>query len=63
MKSYLEFVRSNPNYSSRFIETTLEWRDDVADGVEVSIYQSSSSQQQAAIDNSSKEASVVTSSL
>lgn len=39
MKGYLEYVRTSPNYSSRFIESTLEWRDDVPDGLEVSVYQ------------------------
>lgn len=38
MKSYLEFVRSSTDFSSRYIESTLEWRDDVPDGLEVSIY-------------------------
>jgi hypothetical protein len=36
MKPYLQYVRSSSSYSSRYIATTLEWRDDVADGLEVS---------------------------
>lgn len=36
MKGYLEYVRSSPRYRSRFIETTLEWREDVPDGLEIS---------------------------
>jgi hypothetical protein len=35
----VRYVRSSSSYSSRFIESTFEWRDDVADGMEVSIYQ------------------------
>lgn len=38
LKPYLEYVRSSPRYSSRYVESTLEWRDDVADGMEVSEY-------------------------
>jgi hypothetical protein len=38
MKPYLEYVRSNPKYTSRFKESTLEWRDDVPDGLEISLY-------------------------
>ena len=33
---YLEYVRSSGKYSSRYLESTLEWRDDIADGMEVS---------------------------
>jgi hypothetical protein len=36
MKPYLQYVRSSSGYSSRYIATTLEWRDDVEDGLEVS---------------------------
>jgi predicted O-methyltransferase YrrM len=38
LKPYLEYVRSSPSYESRFIECPLEWRDDVADGLEVSTF-------------------------
>ncbi len=38
MKDYLKYVRSSPKYSSRYIESTLEWRDDVPDGMEVSTW-------------------------
>lgn len=38
LKPYLEYVRSSGKYSSQFIESTLEWRDDVPDGMEVSVY-------------------------
>jgi len=38
MKAYLEYVRSSPRYSSSYIESTLEWRDDVVDGMEVSTF-------------------------
>lgn len=38
LKPYLEYVRSSPKYESRFIESTLEWRDDIPDGLEVSQY-------------------------
>ena len=41
MKPYLEYVRSSTKYSSRFEESTLEWRDDVPDGLEISVYHSS----------------------
>eukprot|EP00983_Pelagomonas_calceolata_P128499 1161516-Pelagomonas_calceolata.AAC.7 len=35
MKPYLEYVRDNPRYKTSYIESTLEWRDDVVDGLEV----------------------------
>ena len=38
LKPYLEYVRGSGKYESRFEESTLEWRDDVADGLEVSVY-------------------------
>jgi hypothetical protein len=41
MKSYLEYVRGSPKYSSTFIESPLEWRPDVPDGMEVSTFHSS----------------------
>lgn len=39
LKDYLQYVRGSSSYSSRFIESTFEWRDDVPDGMEVSVYQ------------------------
>jgi predicted O-methyltransferase YrrM len=36
LKKYLDYVRSSGKYRSEFRESTLEWRDDVADGLEVS---------------------------
>lgn len=39
LRDYLAYVRSSSSYSSRFVASTFEWRDDVPDGVEVSIYQ------------------------
>ncbi|WIA39476.1 hypothetical protein OEZ86_005574 [Tetradesmus obliquus] len=36
MKPYLQYVRGSSSYSSRYIATTLEWRVDVEDGLEVS---------------------------
>lgn len=36
LKHYLEYVRNSPKYKSRFVESVYEWRDDVADGLEVS---------------------------
>ncbi|MEW5310695.1 MAG: hypothetical protein WDW38_002466 [Sanguina aurantia] len=38
LKGYLEYVRSDPRYRSEFIESTLEWRDEVVDGLEVSTF-------------------------
>lgn len=38
LKPYLEYVRSSGRYKSRFEASTLEWRDDVADGLEVSVF-------------------------
>ncbi|GFH10407.1 uncharacterized protein HaLaN_05714 [Haematococcus lacustris] len=38
MRDYLEYVRNSPRYSSRYLESTLEWREDVADGLEVSVF-------------------------
>ncbi|KAK9811561.1 hypothetical protein WJX72_005954 [[Myrmecia] bisecta] len=38
MKPYLEYVRSNPKFSSRYVESTLGWRDDVLDGLEVTTF-------------------------
>lgn len=35
---YLDYVRTSPKYRSEFIESTLEYRDEVADGLEVSVY-------------------------
>jgi len=36
LKEYLKYVRSSGMYSTEFVESTLEWRDDVPDGMEVS---------------------------
>lgn len=38
MKDYLEHVRTDARYSSRFIESHFEWRPDVPDGLEVSVF-------------------------
>ena len=34
---YLEYVRNNPNYTTKTHEATLQYRDDTPDGVEISI--------------------------
>ena len=34
---YLEYIRNNPNYTTKTHEATLEYRDNVPDGVEISI--------------------------
>ena len=34
---YLEYIRNNPNYSTKMYEEMIEYRDDVRDGVEISI--------------------------
>lgn len=61
MKSYLEYVRYSTDYSSRYIESTLEWRDDVPDGMEVSVFKPPHGA--ALPSSSSQQASVATSSL
>lgn len=33
---YLEYVRNNPRYNTRFHEAKIEYRDDIPDGIEVS---------------------------
>lgn len=38
MKAYLEHVRGCGRYNSRFVESYFEWREDVPDGLEVSVY-------------------------
>ena len=38
LKPYLEYVRGGGRYRSAYVESTLEWRDDVKDGLEVSTY-------------------------
>mmetsp|Transcript_7772 Transcript_7772/g.19965 ORF Transcript_7772/g.19965 Transcript_7772/m.19965 type:complete len:192 (-) Transcript_7772:1018-1593(-) len=38
LKPYLQYVRTSPKYKSAFIESTLEWRTDIVDGLEVSEY-------------------------
>jgi catechol O-methyltransferase len=35
--TYLEYIRNNPNYTTTFHETLLEYNHDIRDGVEVSI--------------------------
>ncbi len=35
---YLRYVRGSPRYQSRFVASSLEWRDDVPDGLEVSVF-------------------------
>ena len=37
MKNYLDYVRESRTYRSRYYESTLEFRDDIKDGVEVSV--------------------------
>ncbi|CAF3691128.1 unnamed protein product [Rotaria sp. Silwood1] len=34
---YLEYVRNNPNYTSTFYEGKIEYREDLDDGIEISI--------------------------
>jgi hypothetical protein len=46
MKPYNEYVRSDPKYSSRLIECSLEWQDNVPDGLEVSTWLGAGAQQQ-----------------
>ncbi len=46
LKDYLAYVRNSSSYSSRFIESTFEWREDVPDGMEVSVYQPQATAQQ-----------------
>jgi predicted O-methyltransferase YrrM len=38
LAGYLAYVRGSARYRSRFVPSTLEWRDDVPDGLEVSVY-------------------------
>lgn len=38
LKPYLEYVRGSDKYESTFVPLTLEWRDDVPDGLEVSVW-------------------------
>lgn len=38
LKPYLAYVRGESRYRSAYLESTLEWRDDVKDGLEVSTY-------------------------
>lgn len=38
LKEYLEYVRTSSKYTSEYVKSTLEWRDDVPDGLEVSTY-------------------------
>ncbi|CAF3225866.1 unnamed protein product [Rotaria socialis] len=34
---YLHYIRNNPNYKTRLYESTLEYNDNVRDGVEISV--------------------------
>ncbi|CAM4764646.1 unnamed protein product [Rotaria magnacalcarata] len=34
---YLEYIRNNPNYATTFHEAKLEYREDIRDGIEISI--------------------------
>lgn len=38
MKEYLAYVRGSDRYESRFIESVFDFREDVPDGLEVSVY-------------------------
>lgn len=38
LDAYLTYVRNSPQYQSTYYESTLEYRDDVPDGLEVSIF-------------------------
>lgn len=38
LTEYLNYVRGSGRYESEYIESTLEYRDDVQDGLEVSTY-------------------------
>lgn len=35
--TYLNYVRNNPNYITKTYESTIEYRDDIPDGVEITI--------------------------
>lgn len=62
LKPYLQYVRNDPRYRSAYLESTLEWRDDVKDGMEVSTYlgpaSSDSSSTKAAADTAPGSAAV-----
>jgi predicted O-methyltransferase YrrM len=34
---YLEYIRTNPNYITKMYEAKLEYREDLVDGIEISI--------------------------
>lgn len=38
LKAYLEYVRTSGRYRSEYLESTLEWRNNVSDGLEVSTF-------------------------
>ena len=38
LKEYLAYVRTSGKYESQYLESRLEWRDDVPDGLEVSTF-------------------------
>jgi catechol O-methyltransferase len=40
-KSYLDYVRNSGRYTSRYVRAHLEHRDDIEDGVEISVFQGS----------------------
>lgn len=35
--NYLNYVRNNPNYTTKTYESTIEYRDDILDAVEITI--------------------------
>ncbi|CAF1379220.1 unnamed protein product [Rotaria sordida] len=35
--NYLNYIRNNPNYITKMYESTIEYREDIRDGVEVSV--------------------------
>jgi catechol O-methyltransferase len=34
---YLNYIQNNPNYKTKTYESTIEYREDVRDGVEITI--------------------------
>ncbi|CAF1215298.1 unnamed protein product [Rotaria sp. Silwood1] len=34
---YLDYIRNNPNYTTQMYESTIEYREDIRDGVEVTV--------------------------
>ena len=41
MQAYLQYVRSSSCYESQFLESVFDFREDVPDGLEVSVYRGS----------------------